>query len=110
MESEDFWHLTSEKTVWGEKGGNFEEKTFRKPEKNQENQGKTKKKLEKPDFLIFFIYFFPPCLPPSEFTQEYPCLIERLICSTPRQFNKKLVNFGQSLDFLKFWEGNRGKQ
>ena len=33
-----------------------------------------------------------------------------MVLSTPRQFNKKLVNFGQSLDFLKFWEGNRGKQ
>ena len=29
---------------------------------------------------------------------------------TPQNLDKKSVNFGQSLDFLKFWKGNRGKQ
>ena len=39
-----FWRLTFEKTVWGDKGGNFEEKTFRK---TKENPQKNKKKSEK---------------------------------------------------------------
>ena len=38
-----FWRLTFEKTVWGDKGGIFEEKPWGKPKKNQENQRKTKK-------------------------------------------------------------------
>ena len=47
-----FWRLASEKTVWGDKGGNFEEKTFRKtkekPEKPRENNRKNMKTNEKP--------------------------------------------------------------
>ena len=39
-----FWRLKSEKTVWGDTGGNFEEKTCRT---TKENQGKTNNKSEK---------------------------------------------------------------
>ena len=65
METDGFWHLTSEKTVWGDKGGNFEEKNYRKPKKNKRKQRTT---LFSSCFCSFLL---PPCLPPTVATPVF---------------------------------------
>ena len=67
-----FWHLTSEKTVWGDQGGNFQVAMYTVFHEESESEVENKqilepggKKLEEPTLGIPGSNFlFPPLSPP----------------------------------------------